>query len=125
MGMATSGAPTARPEKFSSLPAEPLLEFGDRLSRDEFERRYERMPQLKKAELIEGIVYMPSPVRVKRHAKPHNQLGTWLGVYASETPGVECADNSTIRLDLDNEPQPDLVLIKLPSKGGQALISDD
>ena len=123
--MATSGAPTARPEKFSSLPAEPLLEFGDRLSRDEFERRYERMPHLKKAELIEGIVYMPSPVRVKKHAQPHSQLGTWLGVYASETAGVGCFDNSTVRLDLDNEPQPDLVLMKLPEKGGHARISAD
>src|SRR6059036_437601 len=97
----------------------PPLQNGDRLTRAEFERRYERMPHLKKAELIEGIVYMPSPVRAKKHAKPHNQLGTWLGVYAAETPGVECCDNSTVRLDLDNEPQPDLVLFKLPDKGGQ------
>src|SRR5437773_2492293 len=125
MGMATSGAPTARPEKFSSLPAEPLLEFGDRLSRDEFERRYDRTPHLKKAELIEGIVYMPSPVRVKKHAEPHGQLAAWLVTYATETPGVACADNGTVRLDLDNEPQPDLVLMKLPEKGGQARISAD
>jgi hypothetical protein len=40
----------------------PPLEPGDRLTRAEFERRYEPMPQLKKAELIEGEVYMPSPV---------------------------------------------------------------
>src|SRR5436189_5162644 len=111
MGMATSGAPTARPEKLSSLPAEPLLEFGDRLSRAEFERRYERMPHLKKAELIEGIVYIPSLLRARSHAEPHSQLGTWVGTYAAETPVVECFDNSTVRLDLDNEPQPDLVLI--------------
>jgi hypothetical protein len=63
--MATPAASTARPEEFDRAPAEPLLEAGDRLSRDEFERRYERMPHLKKAELIEGIVYLPSPVRVK------------------------------------------------------------
>jgi Uma2 family endonuclease len=105
--------------------AEPLLEPGDQLSRDEFERRYERMPHLKKAELIEGIVYMPSPIRFKQHAEPHNRLSTWLGTYISETPGVLCGDNSTVRLDLDNEPQPDLVLLKLPSKGGQARISEE
>lgn len=104
---------------------EALLEPGDRLSRDEFERRYERMPRVKKAELIEGIVYMPSPVRVKRHAIPHVQLATWLGTYAAETAGVECADNSTVRLDLDNEPQPDLVLMKLAQRGGRARISPD
>jgi Uma2 family endonuclease len=101
------------------------METGDRLNRDEFERRYRRMPQVKKAELVEGTVYMPSPVRVRTHAVPHNHLGTWLGFYASETPGVECCDNSTVRLDLDNEPQPDLVLLKLPAKGGQTRISED
>lgn len=103
----------------------PLLETGDRLSRDEFERRYERMPGVKKAELIEGIVYIPSPVRVQIHGVPHLRLATWLGTYASETPGVLSADNSTVRLDLDNEPQPDLVLLKEPSRGGQARLSSD
>ena len=125
MGMAKPAISTIGREKFDPGPAEPLLEPGDRLSRDEFERRYDRMPHLKKAELIEGIVYMPSPVRARKHAIPHVQLATWLGTYAAETPGVECADNSTIRLDLDNEPQPDLVLMKLPEKGGQARISAD
>jgi Uma2 family endonuclease len=123
--MATPAAPTVHPGAFAPGSAEPLLEAGDRLSRDEFERRYERMPDLKKAELIEGTVYMPSPVRASNHGKPHNLLGTALGVYVSETPGVECFDNSTVRLDLDNEPQPDLVLIKTPEKGGQARITPD
>ena len=123
--MATPGAPTLQPEGIAPGHTEPPLEPGDRLSRDEFERRYERMPHVKKAELIEGIVYMPSPVRALKHAIPHSQLATWLGTYAAETSGVECADNSTVRLDLDNEPQPDLVLIKPPAKGGQARISAD
>src|SRR5438552_1465531 len=111
MGMATPATPIVGPEGLASVPAEPPLETGDRLSRDEFERRYQRMPHVKKAELIEGTVYMPSPLRAKSHAIPHSHLGTWLGVYAAETPGIECCDNSTVRLDLDNEPQPDLVLI--------------
>jgi len=68
---------------------------------------------------------MPSPTRAKRHSFPHGQLGTWLGTYAAETPGVDCGDNSTVRLDVDNEPQPDLVLIKSASLGGQARITDD
>jgi len=123
--MATSALPPVRPEDFGSAPADPLLEPGDRLSRDEFERRYERMPHLKKAELIEGIVYMPSPMRTKKHGAPHIQLATWIGTYAAETPGIECADNATVRLDLDNEPQPDLMLLKLPEKGGLAHISAD
>jgi Uma2 family endonuclease len=123
--MATPAVPPARPEEFGHKPAEPLLEPGDRLSRDEFERRYERMQDLKKAELIEGIVYRPSPVRAGKHAEPHSRLAGWLALYVSETPGVRCFDNPTIRLDLDNEPQPDLVLMKLPDKGGQARTSAD
>src|SRR2546426_2216934 len=100
--MATPAVPTVRPDGLPPKVAEPLLEPGDRLSRDEFERRYERMPNVKKAELIEGIVYMPSPLRAKSHGEPHNHLGTWLGTYAAETVGVGCFDNSTVRLDLDN-----------------------
>ena len=103
----------------------PWLENGDRLSRVEFERRYQAMPELKKAELIEGVVYMPSPVRLHRHSRPHLHLASWLGTYESETPGVICGDNGTVRLDLDNEPQPDLLLLVDPVKGGQARISDD
>lgn len=103
------------------LPLEP----GDRLTRDEFERRYEAMPELKKAELIEGVVYMPSAVRYRRHGRPRAKFITWLGVYEGSTPGVEVADNSTARLDLDNEPQPDALLLIDPARGGQATISDD
>src|SRR6266498_107483 len=123
--MPAPGTTTVSPNERVSAPPEPALVSGDRLSREEFERRYERMPHLKKGELIEGIFYMPSPLRAKSHGRPNNDLGTWLGVYASETPGVECFDNSTVRLDLDNEPQPDLVLLKSPAKGGQARISQD
>ena len=100
----------------------PPLENGDRLSRAEFERRYMAMPELKKAELIEGVVYMPSPVRLRRHGRPHFQLVTWLGNYETATPGVIGADNASVRLDLDNEPQPDAVLFIDPTHGGQARI---
>lgn len=103
------------------LPLEP----GDRLTRDEFERRYEAMPELKKAELIEGVVYMPSAVRYRRHGRPHAKLIGWLTNYEAATLGVEAADNSTARLDLDNEPQPDALLLIDPVRGGQATISDD
>ena len=125
MGVMTSAAPIMDPEELASGWREPLLEPGDRLSREEFERRYERMPHVKKAELIEGIDYMPSPVSAGNHGFPQCDLAGWLWFYASETPGVKCADNSTVRLDVDNEPQPDLILLKLPHKGGQARISAD
>ncbi len=103
----------------------PPLEVGDRLTRAEFERRYEAMPRLRKAELIEGVVYVPSPARIRRHGKPQGQIITWLGYYEAATPGLEMADNSTVRLDLDNEPQPDALLIIAPEFGGQVKISED
>jgi Uma2 family endonuclease len=105
--------------------ATPPLEQGDRLSRAEFERRYRAMPQIKKAELIEGVVFMPSPVRLKRHAGPHSDVIGWLAVYKADTPGIELADNGTARLDLDNEPQPDAMLLIDPQCGGQSRISED
>jgi Uma2 family endonuclease len=107
---------------FSGIPP---LEPGDRLTRDEFERRYEAMPEVKKAELIEGIVYMPSPVRLYRHGQPHPDLITCFGIYRAATPGIGAADNATARLDLDNEPQPDAMLFILPDRGGQARVSED
>jgi len=103
----------------------PELENGDRLTRAEFERRFESMMDLKKAELIEGVVYMPPPVRHRRHSLPHTCLVGWLTNYMAGTPGVEAGDNGTIRLDLDNEPQPDAYLIIAPDRGGQVRISND
>jgi Uma2 family endonuclease len=103
----------------------PPLENGDRLTRSEFERRYDAMPHLKKAELIEGMVRMPSPVRVRSHGKPHGQIMGWLSVYSSATPGVEFADNTTVRLDPDNEVQPDAVLWLSEAADGGARITED
>lgn len=101
----------------------PPLENGDRLTRPEFERRYEAMPEVKKAELIEGVVYMPSPVRYEGHGRQHSALNGWLVVYVASTPGVGAGDNSTIRLDLDNEPQPDLLL--RIADDGQSRVDED
>jgi len=103
----------------------PELVAGDRLTRDEFERRYAATPGLRKAELIEGVVYVPSPVRREAHGRPHALLITWLGVYEAATPGVEVADNTTVRLDLDNEPQPDAFLRVRPAAGGQSRDTPD
>ena len=99
------------------------LENGDRLTRIEFERRYTAMPQLKKAELIEGIVYMASPLRHRSHGEPHAAIMALLTAYWVATPGVNLGDNSTVRLDLDNEPQPD-ALLRIES-GGHSIVSED
>ena len=103
----------------------PPLESGDRLTRHEFERRYQAMPQIKKAELIEGVVYVASPVRMTNHGRPHAQLMAWLTAYWVATSGVNMGDNTTVRLDLDNEPQPDALLRIEPEVGGNSRISDD
>jgi Uma2 family endonuclease len=103
----------------------PPLENGDRLTRLEFERRYNAMPEVKKAELIEGVVYMASPLRFRPHAEPHGRLITWLGVYQAATPQVEMGIEPTVRLDIDNEPQPDGVLLINQASGGRSTLGDD
>ncbi|MEK7678520.1 MAG: Uma2 family endonuclease [Verrucomicrobiota bacterium] len=129
MNVAVTEAPEACPpaqpisRRFSDSEAFcPPLENGDRLTRKEFERRYEAMPHVKKAELIEGIVYMGSPVRIKSHSKPHGMILTWLGAYSAATPGTDFGDNGSLRLDPDNEPQPDAYLRIEAEAGGRSQI---
>lgn len=105
--------------------AMPLMENGDRLTRAEFEHFYSQMPEVKKAELIEGVVYMPSAVRAKSHAEPHAHLIIWLGTYQAGRPDVSLADNATVRLDLDNVIQPDALLRFTAEGGGKSRISED
>ncbi|HAN73422.1 MAG TPA: Uma2 family endonuclease [Planktothrix sp. UBA8407] len=101
----------------------PTLENGDKLTRDEFERRYQAMPEHQKAELIAGIVYMASPLRITQHGEPHAHLIGWLSFYKAFTANLQLGDNCTVRLDQNNEPQPDALLrIEV---GGQSTISDD
>ena len=98
----------------------PWLENGDRLDRREFERRYRAMPDLKKAELVEGTVYvMASPLSADLHGAPHSEIITWLGYYKAKTPGLRVCDNASIRLDETNEPQPDALLYIRPEHGGR------
>lgn len=103
----------------------PPLHNGDHLTRAEFERRYAAYPHLKKAELIEGVVYMPSPVHHEKHSKPHGRIVGWLFTYVTATPGTDFGDNATIRLDLDNAVQPDAFLRILEESGGQSRLSRD
>src|SRR6266566_1872883 len=85
--------PATSPSTSRTTPAErvPALQNGDRLTRDEFERRYEAMPHIKKAELIEGVVYMPSPVS-REHAEAHCALIGWISHYWAAVPGVTEGD---------------------------------
>jgi len=103
----------------------PPLNNGDRLTRAEFERIYAAHPEIKKAELIEGVVYMPSPARHREHGRPHFHSISWLGSYSASTPGVEGSDNATLRLDFENEPQPDALLFLPPEYGGTARVDEE
>lgn len=103
----------------------PPLESGDRLTRYEFEHRYEAMPESVRAELIEGVVYVASPLRFASHSEPHGLLIVWLGNYKVATRGVRLGIEPTVRLDLDNEPQPDGVLFLDEQVGGQAQLTED
>jgi Uma2 family endonuclease len=96
----------------------PPLATGDHLTRDEFLRRWLAQPEIKRAELIGGRVYMPSPVSGD-HGIMDRWVGTWLGVYEAATPGVGGANNAT-SLMLEDAPQPDLSLLIKPEYGGRS-----
>lgn len=114
----------AYPQSVPSLEPPPL-HAGDRLSRAEFERRHQAHAEIKKAELIEGVVYMPTPVRFEQHGRPHSDVITWLGVYRAATLGVLVGDNVTVRLDYENEVQPDALLRLEPGAGGRSRVTED
>ena len=114
----------ARPPMSDDRPIPPL-ENGEHLDQPTFHERYEAMPPDTRAELVGGVVYMPSPVSTVNHGEPHFELITWLGIYRLQTPGVLGADNATNRLDNDNEPQPDAHLRIEAAHGGQSHVGAD
>lgn len=101
----------------------PDLQTGDKLTLDQFLRRWEAMPQLKRAELIEGIVYMQAPTGID-HAGSGNDVAGWLAAYRARTPGTHVADNATIVLG-ENSPQPDHLLRLLPEAGGRTCVKNN
>lgn len=114
-------SPTIETPAAAPQPVPPLIS-GDRLSRAEFERRYHAAPNTLRAELVEGVVYVTSPIRYRQHGHPHAVIVGWLLSYVAATPGVELADSATVRLDLENEVQPD-ALLRL--EGGRSRVGDD
>jgi Uma2 family endonuclease len=104
------------------LPRVPPFQSGDRLTRDEFERRYHATPHIKKAELIEGEVHVESRVSYLFHGGPHADAAGWIGFYTAYTAGAGAGINTTVRLDNENEPQPDVILFVKPVHGGRVSI---
>lgn len=86
------------------------LESGDRLTRTEFHRRYCARPDIKKAELIQGVVYVPSPMRFVKHDEPNTLVIGWLFNYVTGKPDIRQGSGGTIFLDADTEVQPDAFL---------------
>jgi hypothetical protein len=124
--MTSTVLPTTRVNVFESPlgdPKPPPLENGDRLSLREFMRRYEAMPEGIRAELIGGIVYMSAAVRVAQHGRPYIWLSNIVSTYAMAT-GLDCAGDSTIQLDQENAPQPDLLMYLPQALGSRAKLTD-
>jgi hypothetical protein len=121
MGLLT---PAARPNPLPEMFVPPL-ENGDRLTRAEFERRYNAMPEHVRAELVEGGVVMASPVRHTMHGNQNADLIYWTTTYRASTPRVLGGTDATVRLDLDNELQPDAYLLIDPARGGNTKIDEE
>jgi len=100
-----------------------VLESGDRLTRAEFHRYFCDRPDIKKAELVEGVVYVASPVRFDLHAEQHGNLVTWLGMYKTGTSGLRMGADATVILDDASQLQPDAFLWR-DEPGGPRLTDD-
>jgi hypothetical protein len=98
----------------------PPLMAGDKLTREEFLRRWDAHPEIKNAELIGGIVFMTSPVSVQ-HGDMDADVVIWLGTYKTATPGMACGHNTTSFI-LEDTPQPDVNLRILPEYGGASWV---
>ena len=99
------------------------LENGDRLTSAEFLRRYEAMPEIKKAEFIEGRVHIAPPVRAD-HAEADGLLHGWMGSYGVSRGDLKFYPNPTLILDADNTRQPDSVLCTAPRRGGRVWLNE-
>ena len=96
------------------------LETGQRLELEEFLRRWEAMPNLKRAELLGGEVFLASSVSIPRDAVD-TWARYWLTIFCLATPGTSSGGNATW-LMFGESPQPDAHLFILPEHGGQSRV---
>jgi hypothetical protein len=112
-----------RGEKMATVATvRPTLETGDNLTREEFIRIWDQLPHIKRAELIGGIVYVPSATSLD-HGDAHLNVATWTGFYTAMTPGVKAGSNSSVFM-MDDCPQPDVNMRIAPEFGGQSWVED-
>ena len=88
------------------------FENGDMMSREEFHRLYSECPGLERVELIEGVVFLPSPIRFQGHTREQGLMFRWLADYADLHDGVVASLPTSVLLDDVNEPEPDVVLFR-------------
>ena len=105
----------------AAIALPPTLREGDRLNSSEFIRSWEAMPLLKHAELIDGVVFMPSSVN-DPHSTVHFAMNGWLWLYNEATPGCKGGSEGTWVMGPKDVPQPDLALSILPECGGQSRV---
>lgn len=98
----------------------PALENGAVMSREEFHRLYAECEGYERVELIEGVVFMPSPVRFESHDRQASLLRGWLFTYSTLHEGVESGNEATLILG-DSEVQPDAFLLR----AGSVPVDDD
>jgi Uma2 family endonuclease len=105
-------------ERMSTIDSPRTLVEGQRLDQPTFHALYEAMPPGTRAELINGVVLMSSPVG-PAHGRAQVPTLVWLSYYQENTPGVESLDTTSTALGLKSEPQPDALLCILSEYGGQ------
>jgi Uma2 family endonuclease len=102
----------------------PPLVAGEHLDQPAFHERYEAMPPETRAELVDGVVYMPSPMR-RDHGRQSRFVSGWLFQYECATPGIEGGDGSTVKMYRKGEPQPDHILLIPPALGGRSGVDEE
>jgi len=93
------------------------------MTQAEFHRRYEQYPEDVKFELVGGVVYMASPMKLL-HGEASPEIALVLMLYKASTPGVFVAENATAILGTQSEPQPDQLMRLVPECGGQARVNE-
>ncbi len=111
----------AKPSGTATLPP---LENGDHLDQQTFHARYQAMPEDCRAELIGGIVFMPSPQKMP-HSKAQQLVIRWLDEYTEATPGTDALVNNTQILGPESEPEPDACLFITPEAGGKVFVDEN
>ena len=115
-------ASPARPGRQPRPLTPPALESGMRLTAEEFDRRYETADCIR-AELVQGVVYVASPVRIDEHANPDSWMAAWVTNYSVTHPGTQSGTNATVRLSANDRVQPDALLRKRTA--GKSRVADD